>query len=409
MMAMAGALVACTAQEQTTTVTMPVSVDTETFVEINSVADLQAIEMHKSYRLMQDLDLSGSEWLPLGSFDVPYRGIFDGNGHEIANLTITNRNDSFNGLFAHVQGTVKNLEISDFSIAYVAQFITYAGGLAGYLSGNVENVQANGTITITNNASNTYAGLLVGISVAPVTQMMTAEEFLANRIEQIEVNGDLSITGENFIYAGGLAGKISNSIVENVKVDLDLVAASGSYRIYAGGLTGHHYGGILKGYEEVILDSVLPIKNVYVKGSMDIDIEGIQASVGGFCGFSQYGDYENIVIDLDLNLAGSKIYAGMFLGEAWNGNYKNVLASGAIALTTNPEQIVLVDSLLAFVNEGPEIDDCYYHLNDSTIGENTYGSAASASEVGTSSWYEGWLEWDQSFMSFTDLAAAFSD
>ena len=57
----------------------------EAYEEIWTRADLEAIDdsaevWAKNYKLMADIDLSGAEWTPLGSFT----GTLDGNGHVIS-------------------------------------------------------------------------------------------------------------------------------------------------------------------------------------------------------------------------------------------------------------------------------------------------------------------------------------
>ncbi len=48
--------------------------------------------------VVEDIDLSGYEWSPLGTNDLMFGGIFCGNGHTISGLTIDNDNDH-NGFF----------------------------------------------------------------------------------------------------------------------------------------------------------------------------------------------------------------------------------------------------------------------------------------------------------------------
>ena len=42
------------------------------------------------FRLESDLDLNGIEWIPIGGWDSSFRGVFDGNGHTIRGLKVTN-------------------------------------------------------------------------------------------------------------------------------------------------------------------------------------------------------------------------------------------------------------------------------------------------------------------------------
>ncbi|MBE5910032.1 LTA synthase family protein [Pseudobutyrivibrio sp.] len=62
------------------------------------------------FKLTSDIDMKGVEWTPIGIFDSGrfFWGTFDGDGHTISNLTITN---DYAGLFGQLSGTVLNLII----------------------------------------------------------------------------------------------------------------------------------------------------------------------------------------------------------------------------------------------------------------------------------------------------------
>ena len=86
------------------------------YIAINSVEDLQNINNNLSgkYILMCDLDLSGINWEPIGP-DVNhyFRGIFDGNGHVVRNISC-NVNEMA-GFFGYINcnGTVKNFGLEN--------------------------------------------------------------------------------------------------------------------------------------------------------------------------------------------------------------------------------------------------------------------------------------------------------
>ena len=52
----------------------------------------------QKYILMQNIDLDGDEWTPIGSMTSPFVGVFDGNGYEIINFTIA-REQTYTGLY----------------------------------------------------------------------------------------------------------------------------------------------------------------------------------------------------------------------------------------------------------------------------------------------------------------------
>ncbi|MCB9498498.1 MAG: hypothetical protein H6687_01230 [Bacillales bacterium] len=89
-----------------------VSADTET-IEITKPSDLLLMNEGKHYVLMNDIDLSGIEWIP-SAFD----GFFDGQGYTIKNLS--NYNDNTNcrfGLFSTGTGAIKNLTVDGISVS----------------------------------------------------------------------------------------------------------------------------------------------------------------------------------------------------------------------------------------------------------------------------------------------------
>ena len=66
--------------------------------------------------VVDDIDLSGYEWAPIGTDDLQFFGIFCGNGHTISGLTIDNGGDR-NGFFGSMYfSTVIGVNIEDASI-----------------------------------------------------------------------------------------------------------------------------------------------------------------------------------------------------------------------------------------------------------------------------------------------------
>ena len=105
-----------------------------------------------------DIDLTGKDWTPIGtSFHNSYTGTFDGGGHTITGLTVTT-NDQFVGLFGSIgyAGTVKNVMMEDVQITSNPSS-GFAGGVAGYSDGTIENCSVSGSVSGT-----VYVGGVVG-------------------------------------------------------------------------------------------------------------------------------------------------------------------------------------------------------------------------------------------------------
>ena len=108
--------------------------------------------------LGKNIDLTGKGWTPIGTnYEKRYKGTFDGRGHTIKGLTVTT-NDQFVGLFGSIgyAGTVKNVMMEDVQITS-NRSSGFAGGVAGYSDGTIENCSVSGSVSGT-----VYVGGVVG-------------------------------------------------------------------------------------------------------------------------------------------------------------------------------------------------------------------------------------------------------
>ena len=102
--------------------------------------------------LTADIDLTGKVWTPIGTdYDNSYTGTFDGGGHTITGLTVTT-NDEYAGLFGYLgnfnngAATVKNVVMDGIQITCNHR-LGYAGGVAGFSWGTIENCSVSGSIS----------------------------------------------------------------------------------------------------------------------------------------------------------------------------------------------------------------------------------------------------------------------
>ena len=109
-----------------------------------------------------DIDLTGKDWTPIGTdYDNSYKGTFDGGGHTITGLTFTT-NDEYAGLFGWLNraGTVKNVVMEGVQITNNRSWSAFAGGVAGYSWGTIENCSVSGNVSGT-----VYVGGVVGAQI----------------------------------------------------------------------------------------------------------------------------------------------------------------------------------------------------------------------------------------------------
>ena len=177
-----------------------------------------------------DIDLTGKNWTPIGtSFSNKYTGTFDGGGHTIKGLTVTT-NDQFVGLFGSIgyAGTVKNVMMEDVQITS-NRSLDFAGGVAGYSDGTIENCSVSGSVSGT-----VYVGGVVGA-----------------QWEGSITGCSSSATVKGLAYVGGVAGQTNSSATltacyatGNVTIEIDP-----QKNISGGGLVGFNEGnGVLACY-----------------------------------------------------------------------------------------------------------------------------------------------------------------
>ncbi|MBN2540959.1 MAG: hypothetical protein JXB08_05470 [Bacilli bacterium] len=338
-----------------------VTVDTTNYIDVSTVAELQAIEMNKSYRLTADLNLDGIEWVPLGTYTDPYLGNFDGNGHTLSNLTITNKNTYTLGLFGYTRGVISDLTLSDVVIDVQSDFLIYVGALVGFTDGDlIGNTVTNAAISIVNTTSNTYAGLLAGFAKGKDTTYL--DEFVPNLIQGNHVDGSVYVNSAEIAFQGGLVGKTYNStIAENYVESTITLAANGTdVPVYVGGLVGHNYGGILVDHGVgIIEDTDIFTNNNIVYATIHVTSNHSNLFVGGFMGFNQSSVLLDNYTYVDITLEGSKaetntVYVGGFVGE----NFEALSESNAVDVYF---------SALDFTNSVDAFIDAYVAGRFSTI------------------------------------------
>ena len=193
--------------------------------------------LNAHFKQTADIDLSGfskgAGWEPIACDDAVLEGTFNGNGYEIAGLTINRASTNGVGLFKGLgrKSMVENVTLVNVEIT--GNNIT--GGLAGGGTGNIENVSVTGEIT-----GGGFTGGLVGIS--------DGEVFIKACSFQGKIKG--------LQYVGGLLGASvfpMGSMADDVPDKHPSVkACSAQGRIigkeFTGGLIGTNGGEISKSW-----------------------------------------------------------------------------------------------------------------------------------------------------------------
>ena len=146
--------------------------------------------------LTDDIDLGGQPWTPIGKDFYEFSGVFDGKGHVVEGLKVSNAADA--GLFGVAKGAaIKNL--------VVRGSVTGTDNAAGILAKakseacTIENCGNEATVTVTK-SSGGYAGGILGSTSANV------------QIARCYNSGTVTSTSNNsYSRAGGIVGRIFGS------------------------------------------------------------------------------------------------------------------------------------------------------------------------------------------------------
>ena len=185
-------------------------------------------------RLDNDIDGSGLT-APIASKGSPFAAHFDGAGHCITNLNLTNDDmGEAAGLFGAIKdGNIKDLGVTGAKVSGT----TYTGILVGYAwSGTIERCYTTGSVT----ASSLCAGGLVGENAGAVIS---------------DCYSGANVTDTDDCVVGGLVGKNCGVIMNCYATG----AVSGSD--YIGGVAGANYGNIRAC---VAINSLISSDNDYV-------------------------------------------------------------------------------------------------------------------------------------------------
>ena len=140
--------------------------------QIYTPQDLQDMQKNLvgDYELMNDIDMSGFDWTPVGRNLTAFTGSIDGHYFTISNLTITDETNE-SGLFGKstAGAQVDNIRLTNVSISSTGNLST-----VGLLIGDatdivVNNCHTQGTVTVAGTTSSNIGGI-VGTGPATLTR-----------------------------------------------------------------------------------------------------------------------------------------------------------------------------------------------------------------------------------------------
>lgn len=294
-------------------------------------------------KLMNDINLNGKEWTPIGNGSTPFKGSFDGDGH-----------------------TISGLKITDAALEYVGLFGLMTSGSTGY----IKNVTVQGEV-----AAGIYDGQQYVGGIAGQANDMVIE----NCVNQAQVSSHAN--GEKFVYMGGIIGRAQDSSISECRNE---GTVSGNLAGDVGGITGIAYGteivssgntGAVTGRSEVggiagdvmivttdILGNICSIENCWNKGSVTATGAPTEAGAtkstvlaGGIAGYVNVYNKTSMKITGAYNLGEVKVLqggssstaAGGLIGKVSGDNFTaaNAYSTGKITME-NAEKSAYAGAIL---------------------------------------------------------------
>ncbi len=323
----------------------------KTFIAINTIEDLRNIDgsdsQGKTYKLMKSLDFNSDDsyedvsnktqaditnWNPINYF----KGTFEGNGHTISHLTITD--DMYGaGLFGRINGYAKisNLTLEDVDISVDNSY--YVGALIGkveYNKATVDSISISDCHVTGNVKGDEYVGGLIGYIEYPKKDW----------IEKMISDCSNKATIEGSCYVGGLVGSMEGNGFDKVWIadshNEGNVTSTGQVQSFGNSCIGGIVGYNSRGY----------IESCYNTGNVKTTFDGS----GGIAGENWFGKITNCYNTGDVH--GRKFVGGI----AGEGNAA-VAVQGSISVCYSTGNIIgesHVGGITGYAEYNP-ISNCY--------------------------------------------------
>lgn len=348
---------------------------------ISNVNQLKEMKRKGNYVLTASIDLEGAKWEPVGSFESPFEGTFDGAGYTISNFKIAVAHDdvgevvsykySYSGLFGCINSaTVKNVNFSGVEInAYTETEykVIYAGVVAGYIYDSlVENCEIEAVVNAQSTKFHALAGAVAG-------------NIVKSRI--IDCSSDSDVTVGYNVYGvktgarvraigGGIVGRaVSTSSISGCESKGSVTVISDNTIAYAGGIVGYLYNSkIEKTYSASEVEAVVVSETVSSgKGA---------ACAGGIAGTASGS--ESLGSDILRSYSTGKVTSNGYNSSAYAGGLTGE-SDGIMIKHSYSASVVEANSLLEYAYAGgitgnfgmlTQIDGCFSVGNITAKGKS---------------------------------------
>lgn len=308
--------------------------------DVVTLADGIAQHPSAHFALARDYDARGDDFGAHTPIATTFKGVFEGLGHSIANVSIHDKSDRCVGLFASISasGIVRDIALPNAAVSLSLHRYARSGALAGCNEGVVEGASASGTVI------GTWSGGLVGYNGG----------LIANS------SADVAVTGK---LVGGLTGLSDGTIFRSHaegSVYASAVVADAGRISLAGGLAG----------------MASAITQSFATGNVTIDSRNIRfgkqdSAVGGLVGLS-FGPIADSYATGAVR-GGRSSPAGGLAGQDRNaGTIRASYATGAVSAVHDDASIL--GGFIGRDSVPGDLAGTYWDLDTSGIGDPSRGA-----------------------------------
>lgn len=289
-------------------------------------------------KLANNIDISGSDWNPIGGSSTKFNGIFDGAGYTINGLKegtsktprVLDKTNTYIGLFGKLgaKAIIKNINLSNVNINVSYPELLYVGGIAATTTGSgdgrtgtqINGCRVNGNIKVQNERGNIWTGGLVGMQ-----------------------------------FRGSILNSVSNvNVSASETTDTSWGKTDEEYWVEVGGISGLNFWGLIA--------NSYATGDCYAKFEDANDPDASYAAVGGLAGLEcgdELNNYAtgNVTSDKKTKYIGS--LQGLVEGNAqiknnWYNNTSQIKNADSISKANNTNIMVCKegDAVIADNNSG---------------------------------------------------------
>ena len=406
-------------------------------IKISNANDLQQLYLYPNghFELTQNIDISLTEWVPVGTNSKPFTGEINGCGFAINGLKITSLQDNLQ-TYGFI-GIAKDGKIYDVSFTNInislptIQNTVYVGGVIGYNEGTaLDKVLTSGTITIANHSSsfNSYVGGIVGYTLvddisncenrANIIAKTVAGGIIGYKEATAELNRFVDNNNSGTISANIAGGIIGDGVICMVKNSANTGNVTGVS--YAGGIIGRSDSVVkvdrCKNEGKIVTNSTTP--NLYeaaggIVGTIVIintDYYSLTSSIANSYNTGEIssvheaggilGATANPMTKIDIEncynngIIKGEYYTGGIAGIAFSASIRQCANFGAISKGELKATITYIIS-----SANCTITDCYYSCSTSGF-EAIQGTKVS--DIYSKDFYTQTMFWSESVWNFYD-------